>query len=276
MPPTSNPAPTDTRTITIKGQRLRVAIRPGDRTRTPLLLMSGIGANIELLQPFVDALDPAIEVIRFDAPGTGASPTPILPSRLALLACLVARMLDRLGYDRVDVLGISWGGRLAQQFALQHPRRCRRLVLVSTSTGSLMVPGRLSVLIQMLTPRRYLDQSHLEAIAAVLYGGSARTHPEQVRGFGRAMRGASQRGYLYQMLSAVGWTSLPWLWLIRQPTLILSGDDDPIIPLANPWIMYNLLPRAQLHVFHGGHLGLVTEADQLAPVVDRFLADRAA
>ncbi|HEU5100502.1 MAG TPA: alpha/beta fold hydrolase, partial [Roseiflexaceae bacterium] len=156
-----------------------------------------------------------------------------------------------------------------------HPRRCRRLILVSTSTGALMVPGRLSVLLHMLTPQRYLDRSHLEAIAAELYGGSARTHPEQVRGFARAMQGASQRGYLYQMLSAVGWTSLPWLWLIRQPTLILSGDDDPIIPLANARIMQRLIPRARLHVFHGGHLGLVTEADQLAPVVDQFLADRA-
>jgi poly(3-hydroxyalkanoate) depolymerase len=261
------------RTITVKGQRLRVAIRPGDRTRTPLLLISGIGANIELLQPFVDALDPAIEVIRFDAPGTGGSPTPLLPSRLALLACLVARGLERLGYDQVDILGISWGGGLAQQFALQHPRRCRRLILVSTSTGALMAPGRLSVLLHLLTPLRYLDWPHLESIAAELYGGSARTHPEQVREFARAMQGASQRGYLYQMLSTIGWTSLPWLWLIRQPTLILSGDDDPIIPLANARIMQRLIPRARLHIFHGGHLGLVTEADQLAPVVAQFLAE---
>src|SRR5262249_27743103 len=230
MSPSSNQTPIDTHTIDVNGQRLRVAIRPGDGMRTPLLLMSGIGANLELLQPFVDALDGAIEVIRFDVPGTGGSPVPIFPSRPAILACLVARMLDQLGYERVDVLGISWGGALAQQFAVQHPPRCRRLVLVSTSTGALMVPGRLSVLLNMLTPRRFLDRSHLESIAAELYGGSARTHPEQVRGFAQAIYGASQRGYFYQLLSSVGWTSLPWLPLIRQPTLILSGDDDPIIP----------------------------------------------
>src|SRR6266496_1634429 len=62
-------APAATRTIDVKGQRLRVAIRPGDGMRTPLLLMNGVGANLELLQPFVDALDPAIGVIRFDVPG---------------------------------------------------------------------------------------------------------------------------------------------------------------------------------------------------------------
>ena len=62
---------TDIRTITVKGQRLRVGIRPGNGTRTPLLLMNGLGANFEVLEPFVNALDPAFEVIRFDVPGVG-------------------------------------------------------------------------------------------------------------------------------------------------------------------------------------------------------------
>jgi pimeloyl-ACP methyl ester carboxylesterase len=65
---------------------------------------------------------------------------------------------------------------------------------------------------------------------------------------------------------------VPFLPLLRQPTLIMSGDDDPIIPLVNARLMHRLIPHSQLHVFHGGHLGLVTEAPQLAPVVDQFLA----
>jgi poly(3-hydroxyalkanoate) depolymerase len=265
-------APAGTRTIDVKGQRLRIAIRPGDGTRTPLLLMNGIGANLELLQPFVDALDPAIEVIRFDVPGVGGSPAPRLPYRFASLARLMARMLDQLGYDRVDVLGISWGGGLAQQFAVQQPRRCRRLILVSTSTGALMVPARPAVLAKLVTPRRYLDRSYLESIAPDLYGGSARSNPQLARGLAQSMHGTSRRGYLYQLLAGMGWTSVLWLRRVRQPTLIMSGDDDPIIPLANAKIMQRLIPHARLHVFHGGHLGLVTEADQLAPVVAQFLA----
>src|SRR5690348_12607621 len=90
------------RTISVLGQRLYVSIRRGDGTRTPLLIMNGIGANLELLQPFVDALDPAIEAIRFDVPGVGGSPTPLLPYRFPALAFLVGRMLDALGYGRVD------------------------------------------------------------------------------------------------------------------------------------------------------------------------------
>ena len=86
------------------------------------------------------------------------------------------------------------------------------------------------------------------------------------------LRAGSATGYLYQLLAGAGWTSLPFLPLLRQPTLVVAGDDDPIIPLVNGRLMHRLIPHAQLHVFHGGHLGLVTEAAELAPVVDAFLA----
>src|SRR5438876_9084816 len=142
MPSETTRPQAETRTIIVDGQRLRVAIRSGNGTRTPLLLVNGIGVNFEVLQQFVDALDPAIEVIRFDVPGTGGSPAPLIPYRFSAHARLVRKMLDQLGYQQVDVLGVSWGGALAQQFAFQYPRRCRRLIPVSTGTGALMVPGR--------------------------------------------------------------------------------------------------------------------------------------
>ena len=131
------------RTVTAAGRPLRVSVRPGtDEDAPPLLLMNGIGAPLEVLQPFVDALQPRRTVIRFDVPGVGGSPRPLVPYVLATLTPVVAGMLDRLGYDRpVDVLGLSWGGGLAQHFAVQHRRRCRRLVLAATGTGTLMVPG---------------------------------------------------------------------------------------------------------------------------------------
>jgi len=269
----SGQPPLGTRTITVKGQRLRIGIRPGDGTRPPLLVMNGIGANLELLQPFVETLDLAIEVLCFDVPGVGGSAPPAIPYRFATLAWLVARMLDQLGYTQVDVLGISWGGGLAQQFAIQHRTRCRRLVLVSTATGALMVPGRPAVLAKLATPRRYLNPDYLARVAPELYGGSMRLHPEHVRELIQATQAVGLRGYLYQLLASIGWTSLPWLPLIRQPTLILAGDDDPIVPLVNAKLMQRLIPDARLRVFHDGHLGLLTQARELAPVVAQFLAD---
>ncbi len=271
MPSETTRPQAETRTITASGQRLRVATRSGNGTRTPLLLMNGIGANLEVLQPFVDALDPAIEVIRFDVPGTGGSPAPLIPYRFSVLARLVTKMLDQLGYQQVDVLGVSWGGALAQQFAFQYPRRCRRLILVSTGTGALMVPGRPSVLAKIATPRRYQDPAYMAQIAGEIYGGKARTQPELAHDFAQTARLGSVLGYFYQLLGGMGWTSIPWLSKLRQPALILHGDDDPLVPLVNAKIMHRLIPHAKLYIFHDGHLGLGTSAQELAQVVDQFL-----
>jgi poly(3-hydroxyalkanoate) depolymerase len=271
MPSETTRPQAETRTITVSGQRLRVATRSGNSTRTPLLMMNGIGVNLEVLQPFVDALDPAIEVIRFDVPGTGGSPPPLIPYRFSILARLVTKMLDQLGYQQVDVLGISWGGALAQQFAFQYPRRCRRLILVSTGTGALMVPGRPSVLAKIATPRRYQDPPYMAQIAGEIYGGKVRTQPELAHDFAQTARLGSVLGYFYQLLGGVGWTSIPWLRTLRQPTLILHGDDDPLVPLVNAKIMHRLIPHAKLYIFHDGHLGLGTSAQELAQVVDQFL-----
>ena len=271
MPSETSRPQAETRTITVKGQRLRVAIRKGDGTRTPLLLLNGIGVNFEVLQQFVDALDPAIEVIRFDVPGTGGSPAPLVPFRFSALARLVTKMLDKLGYQQVDVLGVSWGGALAQQFAFQYPRHCRRLILVSTGTGALMVPGHPSVLAKIATPRRYRDPTHMAQIAGEIYGGKVHKQPELAHEFAQTVRLGSTLGYFYQMLGGVGWTSIPWLRKLRQPTLILHGDDDPLVPLVNAKIMHRLIPHSKLYIFHDGHLGLGTSARELAQVVDQFL-----
>ena len=95
--------------LDVAGWRLRVAVRDGDPTRIPLLLINGIGASLESSDPFVDALDPAITVIQLNVPGIGGSPLPHRPHRLPALAPRIARMLDMLEHQRVDVLGISWG-----------------------------------------------------------------------------------------------------------------------------------------------------------------------
>ena len=267
---------TEVRTVTVHGKRLKVAIRPARRgsrtTRPPLLLINGIGASLELLEPFVRAVDPAVEVIRFDPPGVGGSAPPTAPYRFTGLCSLIAGLLTELDHATADVLGISWGGGVAQHFAALHRGRCRRLVLVATATGALMVPARPSVLAHMITPRRYLDQGYLRGVAGSLYGGSARTDPDRIAtAMHNGNRVGPSRGYLYQLAAGAGWTSLPFLPLLRMPVLIMSGDDDPIIPLANAKLMRRLIPDARLHVYHGGHLGLVTEATELAPVVDSFL-----
>ncbi len=236
----------------------------------PLVRCNGIGARREVLDPLVEPLDCA--VIRFDVPGTGGSPTSPLPYGFPYLAWVLGRVLSKLGISVVDVLGLSWGGGLAQQFAFQNPRRCRRLVLVATGTGALMVPAHPRVLAKMLTPRRFSDPDYAASIAAELYGGTVRSHGEDVaRLFVRQLHAGSKTGYLHQLLAGAVWTSLFALPAVRQETLIVAGTDDPIIPVVNARIMKVLLPHSRLHLHSGGHIDLVHNAAELAPVIERFL-----
>jgi poly(3-hydroxyalkanoate) depolymerase len=260
------------RILIVGGRSVRVSVRDGTPGWPPLLLCNGIGVSLELFQPFVDALDPRRPVIRFDMPGVGGSPAPVMPYHLVTLPSLLAGLLDQLGYQQADVLGISWGGGLAQQFALSRPDRVRRLVLVATATGSLMVPANPRILLRMISPRRHRDPDYAARIAAELYGGSAREDPIVARDLLHATtRLGPAWGYYCQLLASFGWTSLPWLPKLRPPTLILAGDDDPIIPVVNARIMHRLIPRSDLHIYRGGHLELAADAERLAAVVEAFL-----
>jgi poly(3-hydroxyalkanoate) depolymerase len=254
----------------VDGQTLRVGIRSGDKGRQPLLFFNGIGASIELIAPFFDALD-GFEAIVFDVPGVGGSPAPILPYRPSTMARLSARLLDQLGYEKIDVMGVSWGGALAQQFAFQHSRRCRRLVLAATSPGHLMVPGKPSVLLKMATPRRYKDPDYLKAIAGDLYGGALRTSPELVGRHLRHVKWSSDYGYYLQLAAGIGWSSLPWLAFLSQPTLVMAGSDDPIVPTVNGRILARLIPDARFVTIDDGHLFLLTSAAKSARLISDFL-----
>ena len=257
---------------TVDGQELRIAVWTGlSSDKPPLLLFNGIGSRIELLAPFVEHLDPEREIIALDIPGTGESPATPFPYRLWMMARLVGRLLEQLKIERVDILGVSWGGTLAQQFALQNPRRCRRLVLAATATGGMLVPGDLSVLAKMTTPRRFKDPNFMKENLGALYGGLARTDTELLAEFARLSRSPSRRGYLYQQMALAGWVSAPLLPLLRQPTLILAGNDDPLVPMVNARIMARLIPHSTLVELDDGHLFLFTKARESAASVDRFL-----
>jgi poly(3-hydroxyalkanoate) depolymerase len=252
------------------GLQIRVKVRMG--FGVPLVLCNGIGASLDVLDPLVAHLDRDTTVVRFDVPGTGGSPGSPVPYGFPYLAAVLGRMLSRLGLGgQVDVLGFSWGGALAQQFAFQNPVRCRRLILAATATGAVMVPGRPSVLAKMVSRRRFLDHDHGAAIAGELYGGTARVDPTSVKQLlDRQTTVGARTGYAYQLFAGSVWTSIFALPLIRQDTLIIAGADDPIIPFANARIMATLLPRATLHLHPGGHMDLITNADDLAPVIEAF------
>lgn len=255
--------------VEVDGLDLRYAIRPG--SGTPLLIFNGIGANMELVRPFVDAL-PGREIILFDIPGIGGSEPMLLPRRFRGLVRLVIKMLDRLGYSQVDAAGVSWGGALAQQFAKQAGERCRRLILAATSPGALMIPGKPRVLWKMATPKRYLSSMYMKLVAPEIYGGRIRHRPSLVDDHAARIVPPRTRGYVYQLLAGLGWTSIHWLHRLKQPVLLMAGDDDPLVPVANSRIMELLIPHSELVVVEGGgHLFMITRAQEVAPIIEEFL-----
>ena len=267
----SNAPVIEARMMTVGDQPLMVAVKRGDEFRPPLLLFNGIGANWELARPFLLALARTTAII-FDIPGIGGSPMPRRPYRPSNIAKLGARLVAALGYQTVDVAGVSWGGGLAQQFAYQYPNVCRRLVLAATSPGALMIPGHPRTLLRIATPRRYWDKEHMRKVAPEIYGGAFRKDPSLVGQHAGAMFGATRLGYLYQLMALAGWSSLPWLRRVRQPTLVLMGRDDPLVPVANGYLLSRLIPNARLEIIDDGHLFLITQAGAIAPRIESFLS----
>jgi poly(3-hydroxyalkanoate) depolymerase len=215
---------------------------------------------------------PEKEIVIFDVPGVGRSQMSWRPRRFSGLASLANKLLDRLGYQEVDVIGVSWGGALAQQFARQYPRRCRRLVLAATSTGAIMVPGRPSVLAKIATPRRYFSPGYMQKAAGEIYGGETRRNPKVMSAHTSRIIAPQFMGYIYQLIAGIGWTSIHWLHRIRQPTLVMAGSEDPLVPAVNSRIISFLIPNNRLHIVPGGgHLFMLYSIEKVVPVIRGFL-----
>lgn len=267
-------------TIQLGSQSIFVSIKPGKAGTTPLFICNGIGASTSLLTPFVEALhksNPDIEIITFDAPGVGGSSTPCLPYRFSGICKIIYQMLDYLGYNKVNVLGLSWGGMLAQEFTYQCSQRVDKLILAATCAGVMSVPPSMKVLSIMASPRRYTDADYAIKVAPDIYGGKFRTDKTLAATHAKRVAESksdvphSQLGYTYQQLALCGWSSLWYLNRIKQPTLILAGDDDPLIALCNMKVLHNLIPNSTMYVFENeGHLFLLTEPDAV-PIISEFL-----
>jgi poly(3-hydroxyalkanoate) depolymerase len=258
-----------TEIVRVAGQTLRVARQSG-KGGVPLLMFNGIGGNIELLAPIARRMAER-EIITFDVPGVGHSATPSLPYRMRGIARLAAGVLDHFDHAQADVFGVSWGGAAAQQFARSFGSRCRRLVLCATAPGVVMLPARPSVLLKMTTPRRYLSSDYGRSVSGEIYGGDFRTQPELAVEFYKNVRWKSRLGYYLQLGAAWGWTSIHWLHRLRQPTLIMAGLDDPLVPVANAKLMHRLIPHSELQLFDCGHLFLMTRGDAAARAIGEFL-----
>ena len=264
--------PPDVRDLDVDGVTLRVS-ESGEGK--PILLVMGIGGHLGMWRPLERLLnDAGFRTIAYDQPGTGSSTPYRAPRRMSGIARTAEAMLDALGYGKVDVLGVSFGGGVAQQLAYQASDRVKRLVLCATSAGMVSVPGHPRSLLALATPRRYRDPEYFRRIAPKAFGGRARQQPGLDQDSEhRFLNPPSKIGYSHQLLAATGWTSFHWLPRLRQPTLVMAGDDDPVVPLLNAHILAWRIPMSEFHVIRGGgHLFLIDQPEDVAPRVTGFLS----
>ena len=254
--------------VLIDGLKTRVRVH-GDGPA--LLLIGGVWGQVDLWEELLPHLD-GFTIVTFDPPGIGATQLPAMPYSLLRHAAFAVKVLDAVGIEQAHVLGVSLGGAVAQQVVHDFPDRVDRLVLVSTAYGIPVVVGRINVLLKFIRPRAYGDPKALERNADVIFGGRLREEPELVhRWHLRPPR--NLRAYLWRLLGTTGWSSLRWLHTVERPTLVVHGDDDPIVPLLNGRVLAWRIPSSHLHVVEGGgHLLLLDSATDVLPVVTDFLS----
>lgn len=255
---------------TIDGRTLRVARwLNGKGDKTPILFFNGIGANIEAIAPFAEMLSDR-DFITFDMPGIGESPDPIIPYNAIMMARIANMILDKFEIGNVDVLGVSWGGAMAQQFALQYGKRVDNLILIATSAGMIMMPGNPKALVKMADPRRYIDPEFMNKHFITLYGGSDDGKGDHIS----RVKPPSKMGYFYQLGAMMGWTSAPFLPFMKIPTLIMMGGDDQIVPVSNGQFLNFLIPNSELFIIEdGGHLFMLSHAEESIKKIKSFLSE---
>ncbi len=239
----------------------------------PILLINGLGANTDMWAPFAAELGQR-QVLSFDAPGAGRSSTPSYPVTIPMLAELAAEVLDAYGIDAADVLGYSYGGAVAQQIAYQSPDRVRQLVLAATNCGVGAKLGSARAMNVLATPFRYYSPTYFDRIAAPAYGGRTGRNEKVRRKMmtNRKKYPPSNLGYTMQLLGGATWSSSGFLDEILHSTLVISGDDDPLIPVENAYMLAERLPNATLElVERAGHLFLWDDAANVAQRIVAFL-----
>jgi 3-oxoadipate enol-lactonase len=219
-----------------------------------LLLIPGFGANTTVYWANTPALARRFRVIAFDPRGAGRSEAPAGPYTMARLADDCAAVLDAAGASEAHVFGTSFGGMVAQHFALRHPRRLRRLVLgCTTPGGGRHIPPPPENVARFLAAGEIADP--VEAVRSTYplhYSDEyAAVHDGEIvaRALANAALRATPRGRAGQLAAAQSHDTFSRLQEIAAPTLVAHGQDDGIVPVENARILAGSIAGATLVIY---------------------------
>ena len=251
------------RDVQVGRQSVPVSMHEVDGEAPPLLMLSGLGTEYERWGRTRDLLNRTTVAFDVRSGHLGQRPS------MRTFAQFVTNLLDLLGMPRMDVTGLSWGGMATQQLLHEFPTRFRRAVLVSTTPGFMAVPARPAAMKALMSPHR--EAARMPELIRDLYSGDFVYNPGLANELG-LVRPIDEATYRRQLMAIFGWTSVPWLPTLRNETLLLHADNDPVCPYVNAHLMRRLIPRSRLtKVAGGGHLFVLTRPEESARLINEFL-----
>ena len=237
-----------------------------------VLIISGTGGDLRHRpSPLEWPLVQSFGLTAFDQRGLGRSDRPDGPYTMADYADDAAAVLDAVGLDRAHVLGVSFGGMVAQELAIRHPGRIDRLVLACTSSGG---PGGSSYPLHEFADLPMDERAvRLMELSDTRWDASWRSaHPERaariLESFRRPPPDAGGREQLQARSTHDAWSALTSVTI---PVLVCAGRYDGIAPLHNSRALADRLPFGDLRVFEGGHLFLAQDPAAFPEITTFFL-----
>jgi pimeloyl-ACP methyl ester carboxylesterase len=243
----------------------------------PVVLIPGFAAGRWIWFKQNDELSRLFRVVSFDPRGVSASDKPEGPQTITLLAGDVAQLLQAIGIDSAHIVGASFGGFVAQEFALKYPAMTRKLVLCCTSFGgpNHVVPAPETLQALASTKGLNSEDRMRENLLLAFTPEYVRTHSDEVDHIVhlRATNEVPEHIYLSQLHAAMSFNVESRLAEIRSPTLVLSGDADVIVPVQNSRNLAEKIPGARLQIIEGGsHTFFIEQAGEFNHIVGEFLA----
>jgi pimeloyl-ACP methyl ester carboxylesterase len=265
--------------LEVAGLALHV-VDAGPRGAPAVILLHGFGSSLQTFDVLAQSLSAHFRTIRFDLPGfglTGADPTGDYSDARSLV--VLSGLMDRLGLAKASFIGNSMGGRLAWMFASAFPARVERLVLISpdgfASEG--FAYGRAPDVPWMLRLLPYtLPKSMLRMTLSPAYADKARLAPAVVTRYWDFMRAPGvRRAIIDRTAQTILVDPVPLLRRIQAPTLLLWGEDDAMIPIANAADYAAALPNCKLVRLPGlGHVPQEESPSRIIPEIDDFLTPK--
>jgi pimeloyl-ACP methyl ester carboxylesterase len=240
----------------------------------PVLLIMGLGYPSAMWHRTRPALASRYRTIALDNRGIGRSDVPQGPYPIALMASDAVAVLDAAGIESAHVFGVSMGGMIAQQFALQYPARVRSLILGCTVAGGPSAVRAEAEATQMLMRRDKMSpEQAAEAAVPFIYDP---TTPREKIDEDLTIRRPwfpSPEGYAAQLQGILGWEAYSRLGQIVAPTLVIHGESDRLVPPGNAKLIADRIPNAKLIMIpHASHLFLTDQTEVAHRVILDFLA----